>query len=167
LEYGQETFNEKDYIATRVAHALNLTGPAINVNTACSTSLVALIEACKAIDAGHCDVAIAGGVSVTFPQNSGHLHQTGSIYTPDGHCRPFDAAGAGTLFSDGAGVVVVRRLEDAVAAGDRIYAVVNGFGINNDGGDKASFSAPSITGQANAVAMAQAMANVDPLPLQV
>ena len=156
------TFNEKDYIATRVAHALNLTGPAINVNTACSTSLVALIEACKSIDAGHCDVAIAGGVSVTFPQNSGHLHQTGSIYTPDGHCRPFDAAGAGTLFSDGAGVVVVRRLEDAVAAGDRIYAVVNGFGINNDGGDKASFSAPSITGQANAVAMAQAMANVDP-----
>ena len=161
-EFQVGTFNEKDYIATRVAHALNLTGPAINVNTACSTSLVALIEACKSIDAGHCDVAIAGGVSVTFPQNSGHLHQTGSIYTPDGHCRPFDAAGAGTLFSDGAGVVVVRRLEDAVAAGDRIYAVVKGFGINNDGGDKASFSAPSIAGQASAVAMAQAMANVDP-----
>ena len=161
-EFQVGTFNEKDYIATRVAHALNLTGPAINVNTACSTSLVALIEACKSIDAGHCDIALAGGVSVTFPQNSGHLHQTGSIYTPDGHCRPFDASGAGTLFSDGAGVVVVRRLEDAVAAGDRIYAVVKGFGINNDGGEKASFSAPSITGQSNAIAMAHSMANVDP-----
>ena len=161
-EFQVGVYNEKDYIATRVAHALNLTGPAINVNTACSTSLVALIEACKSLDAGHCDVAIAGGASVTFPQNSGHLHQTGSIFTPDGHCRPFDAAGAGTLFSDGAGVVVVRRLEDAVAAGDRIYAVVKGFGINNDGGEKASFSAPSITGQSNAVAMAYSMADVDP-----
>ena len=161
-EFQVGVYNEKDYIATRVAHALNLTGPAINVNTACSTSLVALIEACKSLDAGHCDVAIAGGASVTFPQNSGHLHQTGSIFTPDGHCRPFDAAGAGTLFSDGAGAVVVRRLEDAIASGDRIYAVVKGFGINNDGGEKASFSAPSITGQSNAVAMAYEMADVDP-----
>ena len=161
-EFQVGVYNEKDYIATRVAHALNLTGPAINVNTACSTSLVALIEACKSLDAGHCDVAIAGGASVTFPQNSGHLHQTGSIFTPDGHCRPFDAAGAGTLFSDGAGAVVVRRLEDAIASGDRIYAVVKGFGINNDGGEKASFSAPSISGQSNAVAMAYEMADVDP-----
>ena len=160
-EFQMGVYNEKDYIATRVAHALNLTGPAINVNTACSTSLVALIEACKSLDAGHCDVALAGGASVTFPQNSGHLHQTGSIFTPDGHCRPFDAKGAGTLFSDGAGVVVVKRLEEAVAAGDRVYAVVKGFGINNDGGEKASFSAPSINGQASAVAMAQAMAGVD------
>ena len=161
-EFQAGVLNEKDYIATRVAHALNFTGPAINVNTACSTSLVALIEACKSLDAGHCDVALAGGASVTFPQNSGHLHQTGSIFTPDGHCRPFDADGAGTLFSDGAGVVVVKRLEAAVSAGDRIYAIVNGFGINNDGGEKASFSAPSINGQATAVAMAQTMAGVKP-----
>ena len=161
-EFQVGVLNEKDYIATRVAHALNLTGPAINVNTACSTSLVALIEACKSLDSGHCDVALAGGSSVTFPQNSGHLHQTGSIFTPDGHCRPFDAKGAGTLFSDGAGVVVVKRLKDAIAAGDRIYAVVKGFGINNDGGNKASFSAPSIEGQAQAVAMAHDMGNVDP-----
>ena len=161
-EFQVGVYNEKDYIATRVAHALNLTGPAINVNTACSTSLVALIEACKSLDAGHCDVAIAGGASVTFPQNSGHVHQTGSIFTPDGHCRPFDADGAGTLFSDGAGAVVVRRLEDAIEAGDRIYAVVKGFGINNDGGEKASFSAPSISGQSNAVAMAYEMADIDP-----
>ena len=161
-EFQAGVLNEKDYIATRVAHSLNLTGPAINVNTACSTSLVALIEACKSIDAGHCDIAIAGGASVTFPQNSGHLHQTGSIFSPDGHCRPFDAKGAGTLFSDGAGVVVVRRLEDAIENGDRVYAVVKGFGINNDGGEKASFSAPSIEGQAKAIAMAQNMAGVSP-----
>lgn len=160
-EFQLGAMNEKDYIATRVAHALNFTGPAINVNTACSTSLVALIEACKSLDVGHCDVALAGGASVTFPQNQGHLHQTGSIFTPDGHCRPFDADGAGTLFSDGAGVVVVKRLEDAVANHDRIYAVVKGFGINNDGGNKASFSAPSIEGQANAIAMAHAMGQVN------
>lgn len=161
-EFQMGVYNEKDYIATRVAHALNLTGPAINVNTACSTSLVALIEACKSLDAGHCDVAIAGGASVTFPQHSGHLHQTGSIFSPDGHCRPFDAAAGGTLFSDGAGVVVVKRLVDAVSDGDRIYAVVKGFGINNDGGEKASFSAPSINGQAKAIAMAHTMGNVSP-----
>lgn len=105
-------------------------------------------------------MAIAGGVSVAFPQHSGHLHQSGSIFTPDGHCRPFDAAAAGTMFSDGAGLVVVKRLADAIADGDRIYSVVKGYGINNDGGDKASFSAPSITGQASAIAMAQAMADV-------
>ncbi|QEG22143.1 type I polyketide synthase [Mariniblastus fucicola] len=161
-EFQAGVLNEKDYIATRVAHALNFTGPAINVNTACSTSLVALIEACKSLEFGHCDVALAGAASVTFPQNSGHLHQTGSIFSPDGHCRPFDADGAGTLFSDGAGVVVVKRLEDAVASEDRIYAVIKGFGINNDGGEKASFSAPSIHGQANAIAMAQSMAGVNP-----
>ena len=161
-EFNVGVFNEKDYIATRVAHALNLTGPAINVNTACSTSLVALIEACKSLESGHCDVAIAGGASVTFPQHSGHLHQTGSIFSPDGHCRPFDAKAGGTLFSDGAGLVVVKRLADAIANQDRIYAVVRGYGINNDGGNKASFSAPSIKGQTNAIAMAQSMANFEP-----
>ena len=159
-EFQAGVYNEKDYIATRVAHALNLTGPAINVNTACSTSLVALIEACKSLAMGHCDVALAGGSSVTFPQNQGHLHQTGSIFTPDGHCRPFDADAGGTLFSDGAGVVVVKRLSDAQANGDRIYAVVKGFGINNDGGEKASFSAPSIQGQANTIAMAHASGGI-------
>ena len=161
-EFQLGVYNEKDYIATRIAHALNLKGPAVNVNTACSTSLVALIEACKALDAGHCDAAIAGGASINFPQRSGHLHQTGSIFSPDGHCRPFDAKGAGTLFSDGAGVVVVKRLTDAIADGDRIYGVVKGFGINNDGGEKASFSAPSVQGQADAISMAQSMAGFEP-----
>lgn len=161
-EFQLGVYNEKDYIATRIAHALNLKGPAVNVNTACSTSLVALIEACKSLAAGHCDAAIAGGASVNFPQRSGHLHQTGSIFSPDGHCRPFDAKGAGTLFSDGAGVVVVKRLADAIADQDRIYGVVKGFGINNDGGEKASFSAPSVQGQADAISMAQSMAGFEP-----
>ncbi len=161
-EFQAGIYNEKDYIATRIAHALNLTGPAINVNTACSTSLVALIEACKSLAAGHCSAALAGGVSITFPQNSGHLFQEGSIFTPDGHCRPFDANAAGTLFCDGAGLVVVKCLEDAIENRDRIYAVIKGYGINNDGGEKASFSAPSIQGQADAIAMAHANADVDP-----
>lgn len=161
-EFQVALYNEKDYIATRVAHKLNLTGPAINVNTACSTSAVALIEACQSLQLGYCDVALAGGVSIHFPQNSGHLHQAGSIFSPDGHCRPFDADAGGTLFCDGAGLVVVKRLEDAVSAGDRIYAVVKGFGINNDGGEKASFSAPSITGQAGAIAMAHHSAGITP-----
>ena len=159
-EFLVGAYSNKDFIATRVAHALNLTGPAVNVNTACSTSLVTLIEACKSLALGQCDVAVAGAASVHFPQNSGHLYQTGNIFTPDGHCRPFDADGQGTLFSDGAGAVVVKRLADAVADGDRVYAVVKGLGINNDGGDKASFSAPSIAGQAGAIAMAQADAGI-------
>lgn len=153
--------NEKDFIATRIAYCLNLRGPAVNVNTACSTSLVAVIEACKSLTLGHCDVAIAGGAAVHFPQLSGHLHQTGSIFTPDGHCRPFDAKGQGTLFCDGAALVVVKRLSDAIESGDRIYAVLRGYGINNDGGVKASFSAPSIEGQMGAIQMAHDSAGID------
>ncbi|QDV63563.1 polyketide synthase [Crateriforma conspicua] len=154
--------NEKDYIATRVAHALDLRGPAVNVNTACSTSLVAVIQACQSLRLGDCDVALAGGVSITFPQNQGHLHQDGSIFSKDGHCRPFDADASGTLFSDGAGVVVLKRLQDAINDNDRVYAVIKGYGINNDGGQKASFSAPSLKGQANAIAAAHRMAGFTP-----
>ena len=153
--------NEKDFIATRVAHRLNLNGPAVNVNTACSTSLVAIIQACMSLQAGFCDAAIAGGASIYFPQNSGHLHQEGNIFSPDGHCRPFDADSAGTMFSDGAGAVVLKRLDDAIAGNDQIHAVIKGFGINNDGGNKASFSAPSIEGQAEAIAMAHANAKIN------
>jgi 3-oxoacyl-(acyl-carrier-protein) synthase len=153
-EFQLGVYNEKDYIATRIAYKLNLNGPAINVNTACSTSLVAIIEACNSLAAGQCDAAIAGACSIYFPQHSGHIHQPGSIFSPDGHCRPFDADGAGTLFSDGAGAVVLKRLDDALRDGDRIYATVCGLGINNDGTRKASFSAPTISGEAGAVAMA-------------
>ncbi|MEM9365120.1 MAG: amino acid adenylation domain-containing protein [Planctomycetota bacterium] len=161
-EFNAGIHNEKDFLATRIAHAFNLNGPAVNVNTACSTSLVAVIEACKALQSGDCDVALAGGVSIHFPQRSGHLHQDGSIFAPEGHCRPFDAKAAGTLFSDGAGLVVLKRVSDAIEKGDRIYAVVKGYGVNNDGGNKASFSAPSVRGQADVVAMAQRMAGFHP-----
>ena len=161
-EFQLGVCNEKDYIATRVAYKLNLNGPAINVNTACSTSLVAVIQACNSLAAGQCDTAIAGACSITFPQHSGHVHQPGSIFSPDGHCRPFDADGAGTLFSDGAGAVVLKRLEDALRDGDRIYATIRGLGINNDGSRKASFSAPTISGEAGAVAMALQDAGCSP-----
>jgi amino acid adenylation domain-containing protein len=154
--------NEKDYVATRIAHKLNLTGPAISLNTACSTSLVAVIQACQGLAAGHCQIALAGGVSIHFPQASGHLHQPGSIFSADGHCRPFDVQATGTIFSDGAGLVVLKRLEDAQAARDRIYAVIIGQGLNNDGHHKASFSAPSRRGQAAAVSMAIEQAKVPP-----
>ncbi len=161
-EFQLGVANEKDYIATRVAYKLNLTGPAINVNTACSTSLVAVIEACNSLAAGHCDAAIAGACSINFPQHSGHIHQTGSIFSPDGHCRPFDANGAGTIFSDGAGAIVLKRLNDALRDGDRIYATIRGLGINNDGTRKASFSAPTVSGEAAAVAMALKDAGFSP-----
>ncbi len=161
-EFQLGVYNEKDYIATRIAYKLNLNGPAINVNTACSTSLVAVIEACNSLAAGHCDAAIAAACSIYFPQHSGHLHQTGSIFSPDGHCRPFDADGAGTLFSDGAGAVVLKRLDDALRDGDRIYATIRGLGINNDGSRKASFSAPTVSGEAGAIAMALQDANFHP-----
>ena len=160
-EFQLSVYNEKDYIATRIAHKLNLRGPAINVNTACSTGLVSVIEACKSIHAGDCDMALAGGASIHFPQNSGHLHQAGSIMSPDGHCRPFDADSAGTLFSDGVGMVVLKRLSAAIKDNDRIYAVIKGCGINNDGGHKASFTAPSVEGQSGAIRQAIQNAGVE------
>lgn len=152
--------NEKDYLATRVAHKLNLTGPALSINTACSTSLVAVAEACSSLDEHACDLALAGGVAVTFPQRSGYRHQPGGMLSPDGHCRPFDADAQGTTFNDGVGVVVLKRLDDAVRDGDHIHAVIPGWAVNNDGGQKASFSAPSVAGQAEVIAMAQDKAGV-------
>ncbi|RZM03544.1 MAG: amino acid adenylation domain-containing protein, partial [Variovorax sp.] len=153
--------NEKDYVATRVANKLNLTGPAISMNTACSTSLVAMAQAFAALRSGQCEMALAGGVSITCPPNSGYLHQEGAMLSPDGRTRSFDAKAQGTVFSDGAGVVLLKRLSDAQADGDTIYAVLRGVGLNNDGGTKASFTAPSIDGQAAAVSMALASAGVD------
>ena len=143
-EFQVMVASEKDYLATRVAHKLNLTGPALSINTACSTSLVAVAEACSSLESGACDMAVAGGVAVTFPQRSGYRHQPGGMLSPDGHCRPFDAAAQGTVFSDGVGVVVLKRLAEALRDGDHIHAVIRGWGVNNDGGQKASFSAPSV-----------------------
>jgi amino acid adenylation domain-containing protein len=146
--------NEKDYLASRVAHKLNLTGPAIGVNTACSTSLVAIVQALDALRAGRCDMALAGGASITCPPHSGYLAQEGSMLSPDGHTRPFDAEARGTVFSDGAAVVLLKRLSDALRDGDPIYATLRGGAVNNDGAAKASFTAPNAGGQAAVIAMA-------------
>ncbi|WP_430390359.1 amino acid adenylation domain-containing protein [Dyella sp. 20L07] len=153
--------NEKDYLTTRVAHKLNLTGPAISMNTACSTSLVAICQATAALRAGQCDMALAGGASITCPPRSGYLSQEGSMLSPDGHTRTFDSEAQGTVFSDGAAVILLKRLSDAERDGDTIQAVIRGVAINNDGGLKASFTAPSSAGQAAVITMALADAGVD------
>nr|WP_294524335.1 type I polyketide synthase [uncultured Rhodopila sp.] len=154
--------NDKDFLCTRVSYKLNLRGPSISVQTACSTSLVAVELACRALQSGECDMALAGGVSLNFPQQAGYLYQSGMIFSPDGHCRPFDAAAAGTRAGAGAGVVVLKRLADALADRDTIQAVIRGAAINNDGAGKAGYTAPSIDGQAEVIAAAQALAGVDP-----
>ncbi len=154
--------NEKDYIATRVANRLNLTGPAVSVHTACSTSLVAIVQAFTSLRAGQCDMALAGGASITCPPNSGYLFQDGAMLSPDGRTRSFDADAQGTVFSDGAAVVLLKRLSDALADGDTVHAVIRGGAVNNDGRDKASFTAPSVDGQAAVIAAAHAAAGIDP-----
>ena len=155
------TQNEKDYIATRVAYELNLKGLAVSVHTACSTSLTAIVQACDALRKRECDMVLAGGASVTSPINSGQRYEEGAMYSNDGHTRTFDARARGTIFSDGAGVVVLKRYEDALADGDTIYALVRGGALNNDGSEKGSFTAPSVSGQASVISMAQAMAGVE------
>jgi amino acid adenylation domain-containing protein len=154
--------NEKDFLTTRASYKLNLTGPSVSINTACSTSLVAVIQAVQNLLNDQCDIALAGGISITTPQNTGYLYQEGGMLSPDGHCRPFDARAQGTTFNSGAGIVVLKRLADALADGDRIYAVIKGTGINNDGADKVSFTAPSVEGQVGAIAMAQNNAGFHP-----
>jgi len=154
--------NDKDFLATKLAYKLNLTGPAINVQTACSTSMVAVHLACQAILDGECEMALAGAATVRVPQVQGYLHRAGDIMSPDGRCRAYDAEAEGTVFGSGSGVVVLKHVEDAIAAGDRIYAVILGSAINNDGAEKTSFTASSTPGQARAMAAAFAAAEVDP-----
>ncbi len=154
--------NAADFLATRVAHKLGLRGPCVTVQTACSTSLVAVAQACQSLLAFQTDVALAGGVSITFPQRRAYAHEPGGMASPDGCTRTFDAAAQGTVFSSGAGVVVLKRLADALADGDAIYAVIKGIALNNDGAEKASFTAPSPEGQAECIALAQALAGVAP-----
>lgn len=161
-DYQQFMGALNDTLATRVAFRMGLTGPAVTVSTACSTSLVAVAQACQSLDGFHCDMALAGGVSITFPQERGYFYQEGGMVSHDGHCRPFDAGATGTVFGHGAGIVVLRRYEDAFADGDQIYALIRGIGVNNDGSDKIAFTAPSVTGQAMAIAQAQGAADVDP-----
>ncbi|HEY8683754.1 MAG TPA: type I polyketide synthase, partial [Rhodanobacter sp.] len=160
-EFATMLANEKDYVATRIAHRLDLTGPALSIHTACSTSLVAIAQAWYALMSWQCDLALAGGINIVVPQESGHLPVEGGIESADGHCRPFDAQASGTLFSSGGAVVVLKRLAEAVEQGDTIWAVIRGVAVNNDGGDKASFGAPSVRGQAAVIRQALATAGVD------
>ncbi|HRL22986.1 MAG TPA: SDR family NAD(P)-dependent oxidoreductase [Alcaligenes sp.] len=152
--------NGPDSLATRVAYKLNLQGPAVAVQTACSSSLVAVHMACQSLLNHECDMALAGGVSLNLLQKGGYLYRNGAIFSRDGHCRAFDAKASGTVLGSGAGVVVLKRLEEAIDDGDTIHAVIKGSAINNDGTQKVGFTAPSIQGQAHVVQAALAMADV-------
>jgi phthiocerol/phenolphthiocerol synthesis type-I polyketide synthase E len=158
--------NDPDMLATQLAYKLNLKGPSLTVQTACSTSLVAVHQACQSLLMYESDMVLAGGVSIRSLQKEGYLFQEGSILSPDGHCRTFDAQAKGTVPGDGAGLVVLKRLEDAVTDGDTIYAVIRGSAINNDGSLKTGFTAPSVEGQANVIAEALAIADVEPETIQ-
>lgn len=147
----RHTGNDKDFLSTRVSHILDLKGPSLNIQTACSTSLVAVHYACDALRRGDCDMALAGGVTIELPQGRGYLFKENEILSPDGHCHAFDHRARGTVFGSGAGCVALRRLGDAVADGDHIWAVIRGSAVNNDGAAKASYLAPSVDGQAAAV----------------
>jgi phthiocerol/phenolphthiocerol synthesis type-I polyketide synthase E len=149
---------DKDFLATRVSYKLNLRGPSVNVNTACSTSLVAVHMACLSLLSGECDMVLAGSAHIKVPQVEGYLFQEGMIFSRDGRCRAFDAKAQGTILGNGVGVVLLKRLQDAVADGDWIHAVIKGTSINNDGSRKASYTAPSVEGQAAAIAEAQMLA---------
>ncbi|MBX6765569.1 MAG: SDR family NAD(P)-dependent oxidoreductase, partial [Actinomadura rubrobrunea] len=153
--------SDKDFLATRVSYKLDLKGPAVTVQTACSTSLTAVHMACQSLLSGECDIALAGGVSVSVPLKGGYVYQQGGILSPDGHCRAFDADAAGTVAGNGAGIVVLRRLADALDAGDAVRAVIRGTAINNDGSLKAGYTAPSVDGQTEVIAEALAVADVD------
>jgi acyl transferase domain-containing protein/thioesterase domain-containing protein/acyl carrier protein len=156
----RHTGNDKDFLATRVSHILDLKGPSINVQTACSTSLVAVHYAAQALLNGECDMALAGGVTIELPHARGYLHQEGEILSPDGHCHAFDHRAEGTVFGSGAGCVVLRRARDAIRDGDHIWAILKGSAVNNDGAAKAGYLAPSVDGQAACVAEAQMIAGV-------
>lgn len=158
----RHTGNDKDFLCSRVSYLLDLKGPSLSIQTACSTSLVAVHVAAQSLLAGECDMALAGGASIELPHRQGYRYARGEIMSPDGHCRAFDDAAAGTLFGSGAGIVVLRRLEDALRDRDNIYAVIRGSAVNNDGSQKAGYLAPSVDGQARAAVEALAVAGVDP-----
>ncbi|MEM8828553.1 MAG: beta-ketoacyl synthase N-terminal-like domain-containing protein, partial [Cyanobacteria bacterium P01_G01_bin.19] len=156
------TANDKDYLTTRTSYKLNLTGSSVNVQTACSTSLVTVHLACQSLIDAECDMALAGGVSVHSPQKMGYLYQEGTIFSQDGHCRAFDADASGTIFGSGAGMVVLKLLDRAIEDGDRIYGVIKGSAVNNDGGTKVGYLAPSVDGQTRVIAEALAVADIAP-----
>ncbi|MEV0728182.1 beta-ketoacyl synthase N-terminal-like domain-containing protein [Polymorphospora sp. NPDC050346] len=154
--------NDKDYLASRTAYHLDLDGPSVTVQTSCSTSLVAVHLAMQALLGHECDLALAGGVSVSFPQRRGYLHRAGDIFSVDGRCRPFDAEASGTVRADGVGLVVLKRLAEAIADGDTVHAVLKGSAVTNDGSARAGFTAPGVAGQVAAIRAAQQVAGVPP-----
>lgn len=156
----RHTGNDKDFLSTRVSHIFDLKGPSINIQTACSTSLVAVHYAAQALLNGECDMALAGGVTIELPHGRGYVFNEGEILSPDGHCHAFDHRAQGTVFGSGAGCVVLRRAKDAIRDGDHIWALLKGSAVNNDGAAKAGYLAPSVDGQARCVAEAQAIAGV-------
>ena len=159
--FDQMIGNDRDFLATRVSHRLGLTGPAINVQTACSTSLVAVHMAAQHLLEYQCSAALAGGVSLNFRQGVGYFYQQGMILSPDGYCRAFDNKANGTVLGQGAGVVVLKRLSDAISDGDTVHAVIAASALNNDGAGKASYTAPSVDGQAEVIATTHALAGLD------
>ena len=154
--------SDKDFLVSRVSYKLNLTGPSVNVNSACATSLFAVHLACSSIRNGECDLALAGAACILTPQVGGHAYEPGMVFSPDGFCRAFSSDANGAVFGDGVGIVALRRLDDAVAAGDRIYAVIEGSAINNDGSMKMGMAAPSVAGQIDVISQAQVNASVAP-----
>jgi acyl transferase domain-containing protein/acyl carrier protein/ubiquinone/menaquinone biosynthesis C-methylase UbiE len=154
--------NEQEFLPTRVSYKLNLKGPSLSVGTACSTSLVAVHLAYRALLSYECDLALAGGITIQVPHREGYLYEPGGVMSPDGKTRAFDANAQGGPYGNGVGIVVLKRLADAVKDGDRIYAVIKGSAINNDGATKVSYTAPSVAGQAEVIASAQAIAGFAP-----
>jgi amino acid adenylation domain-containing protein len=163
--YPEMMGNSLDFLSTRVSYKLGLRGPSMTLQTGCSTSLVAVCQACQSLLTFQSDMALAGGASITLPQKRGSFYQEGGMVSPDGHCRTFDADANGTVFGSGAAVVLLKRAEDAVRDGDHIYALIRGFALNNDGSAKVGYTAPSIEGQSRVIAMAQELAGVDPLSI--
>jgi polyketide synthase PksJ len=156
------SLNDRDYLATRISYQLNLKGPAITVQTACSTSLVAIDTACQALLGGRCRIALAGGVALTLQDRGGYLHEEGMLRSPDGHCRPFDAGAKGTVGGNGVGIVVLKPLKEAATDRDNIRAVIKGSATNNDGARKVGYTAPSVEGQVEVIRSALEAAGVDP-----
>ena len=159
--YQVDIGNHGEFVPTTISFKLNLKGPSINIQTACSTSLVAIHVACQSLLNGECDLALAGGGSITFPHKEGYFYQEEGILSPDGHCRAFDADARGTVGGEGAALVVLKRLVDALADGDTIHAVIKGSAVNNDGSVKIGYTAPSVNGQAEVISDALAMAGVN------
>jgi acyl transferase domain-containing protein len=155
-------YNDKDFVPTRIAYSMNIKGPAIDIGTACSSSLVSTHLACQQLLTYQADMTIVGGITIHLPQKMGHIHEPGAAYSPDSHCRPFDATPSGLIDGNGAAVIILKRLEDALKDGDKIHALIKGSAINNDGSDKVGYSAPSVNGQAEVILEAQAAAEVDP-----